>query len=325
LKSSPFLQAALLLAPFATASAAVCQGGSPEQRAVAYLSTEVPKWAAENHCYSCHNNGDAARALMAASKAELLKDREPLADTLRFLTAPETWDANGPEGPFKDKKLARIQFAAALADARLSGLVNDTAPLIRAAPLIAELQLSDGSWETDAPGTIGSPATYGRALATHLASRALAAADPVKYVKELSKAQAWFEQTEPQNVLSAAATLLALRQDARAATTQRQLAIDLVRRGQSSEGGWGPFVTAPPEVFDTALVVLALVGQRDRSSERDKMIARGRAYLLAEQKPDGSWPATTRPSGADSYAQQLSTCGWATQALLATRTGTAGK
>ena len=45
---------------------------------------------------------------------------------------------------------------------------------------------------------------------------------------------------------------------------------------------------------------------------------RGRAYLLAGQREDGSWPETTRPSGADSYAQRLSTAGWATLALLAT-------
>ena len=49
------------------------------------------------------------------------------------------------------------------------------------------------------------------------------------------------------------------------------------------------------------------------------MIARGRAFLIARQQADGSWPETTRPSGAESYAQRISTTGWATLALLATR------
>lgn len=47
------------------------------------------------------------------------------------------------------------------------------------------------------------------------------------------------------------------------------------------------------------------------------MRERGRKYLVAQQQADGSWNETTRPSGAVSYAERLSTVGWATQALLA--------
>ena len=43
--------------------------GAPEQRAIEFLSREVPAWPAENQCFSCHNNGDAARALFAATRA----------------------------------------------------------------------------------------------------------------------------------------------------------------------------------------------------------------------------------------------------------------
>ncbi len=34
---------------------AVCAAAAtPEERALAYLAREVPRWSAENHCYSCH-------------------------------------------------------------------------------------------------------------------------------------------------------------------------------------------------------------------------------------------------------------------------------
>jgi hypothetical protein len=46
-------------------------GTAPEARAVALLAREVPRWARENHCFSCHNNGDAARALYEASRLGL--------------------------------------------------------------------------------------------------------------------------------------------------------------------------------------------------------------------------------------------------------------
>jgi len=48
-------------------------------------------------------------------------------------------------------------------------------------------------------------------------------------------------------------------------------------------------------------------------------MARGRAFLVARQQPGGGWPETTRPPGAQSYAQHISTSGWATLALILTR------
>jgi len=292
---------------------------TPAARAIAYLAVEVPKWSREQHCFSCHNNGDAARALMAAVKSGDLLDRAPLADTLEFLARPERWDDNGPEGPFKDKKLARIQFAQALAAANQTEVLKDTGALAKAAALVAEMQLADGSWESDAPGNIGSPATYGRHLATALAARVLSQSDPAKHQEAIAKARLWFEKTPAKSVLDAAATLLALAgSTVPSQRAEHQRCLTLVRGAQSPEGGWGPFVTSPAEVFDTALVLLALEPLPEKQ-ELAPAIERGRRYLIASQLADGSWPATTRPSGAESYAQQLSATGWATQALLATR------
>ena len=65
----------------------------------------------------------------------------------------------------------------------------------------------------------------------------------------------------------------------------------------------------------TAIVLLALVRYPDEPGARD-MIRRGRAFLIATQEHEGNWKETTRPPGAGSYAQRLSTTGWATLALL---------
>ena len=94
--------------------------------------------------------------------------------------------------------------------------------------------------------------------------------------------------------------------------------LELLRRGQSDDGGWGPRASSPPEPFDTALALLALA-KCDQSPDIRGMIARGRAFLIAQQQEDGSWIETTRPPGNVSYAQRISTTGWATLALLATR------
>src|SRR5205807_19066 len=139
---------------------------SPEGRAVAFLSREVPQWQVQNKCYSCHNNGDAARALYTAKRLGRPISDRVLADTTRWVSKPADWDHNGGEGEFNDKRLARLQFAASLSEAKEAGLVHEREPLDKAAALVAELQAKDGSWMIDTGGAAGAPATHGTALAT---------------------------------------------------------------------------------------------------------------------------------------------------------------
>ena len=93
-------------------------------------------------------------------------------------------------------------------------------------------------------------------------------------------------------------------------------------------GGWGAYLTSVVEPFDTALVVLALQPLLARPElaapaievgTLTGVVRGGRGFLLEEQLGDGSWVETTRPAGQQSYAQYISTTGWATLALLATR------
>jgi hypothetical protein len=291
-----------------------------EARAVAYLVREVPRWSTENNCYSCHNNGDAARALFTARHQGFDVPDSALRDTIDWLTKPAGWNHNGGEGEFSDKRLARVQFAAALRTAIETSLVTDRGPLNQAAEQLARDQQEDGSWPSDTSGSVGSPVTYGRVLATLQARETLRLADAAAFRSQIELANRWLRHVEPKNVLDAAAVVLAFGGDgSQAAIEQRQLALSLLRKGQSSDGGWGPYTRSPPEVFDTSLVLLSLVRVKDQPNVR-AMLDGGRAFLVASQLSDGSWPETTRPSGAESYAQRISTTGWATLALLATRT-----
>jgi hypothetical protein len=292
----------------------------PETRAVAFLVREVPRWSRENRCFSCHNNGDAARALFEASRAGFRVPSDALADTTAWLARPSGWEHNGGDGPFSDKRLARVAFTTALASATRDGRYRDHEPLHEAARRLVQDQADDGSWTLEGEESPGSPAAYGRALATWLARESLATDDPARFRAAIARADGWLTRRPLDSVADASVALMATAAIERpASSSRRRQALELLGRAQAGDGGWGPYVTSPPEVFDTALALLGLARCGDSSEPVRRMIARGRAFLIAEQREDGSWAETTRPAGGTSYAQRISTTGWATMALLATR------
>lgn len=342
-------------------------------RATAWLAREVPLWPRKHSCHSCHHSGDGARALLAAestreagagSGVEISKDA--LTGVIAWLSRPDEWSENegaeGAEGAeFKDEKLARLQFAAALAAATESRRVTDRAPLEKAAELVGADQNPDGSWRGGSVNAVGSPAAWSRHLATFFGVEILRSAMRPADDESIDRARRWLASEAPRNVHEAAAILAALARDPEPVFgTRRSECLDAIRRGESPEGGWGPYVHSPPEAFDTALVLVALARLREsraadeygsEGSKRDALessddkertdeksagarsgldaeierwIRRGRAFLASVQDSDGAWPATTRPPGGESYAQRTSTTAWALLALLATEEHRAG-
>jgi len=302
--------------------------GVPVARGVDYLKKEVPKWKAEHPCYSCHNNGDATRALLVAG-AKGYDIGTSLDDTLTFLRQPSQWNQNkSAPGGSDDKVLARIQFASALAVAERHGKAAST-DLDAAAKLLVADQQADGSWQLDNSQSLGSPATYGTILATASARTSLIASGIQPDNFTIVQIDKWVRGLQPENVLDASGTILALELSSDVmAENLRRNCLSILRQGQSPEGGWGPYVTAAPQVFDTALAVLALSSLEPeprlarsayRPEELKDAIANGKKYIVSQQRPDGSWPETTRPANQESYAQRISTTGWAMLALLSGR------
>jgi hypothetical protein len=302
--------------------------GDPNAVAIAkgvdYLKVEVPKWKAEHPCYSCHNNGDATRALLVAG-SKGYDIGTALDDTLVFLKQPAKWDQNKAPSGFDDKTLAKIQFASALAVAERHGKAA-AADLDAAAKLLVAEQKPDGSWELDSSQSLGSPATYGTIIATWSARSSLISSGMQPDTFTIVQADRWIRGLTPENVLDASATILALELSSDVmAENLRRNCLSILRNGQSPAGGWGPYVTAAPQVFDTAMAVLALSSLEAeprlarsayRIEELKEAIANGKKFIVSQQRADGSWPETTRPANQESYAQRISTAAWAMLALM---------
>jgi len=285
-------------------------------KGVAFLRTELPK----------ARNGDAARALLEAG-ARGYDVGTSLDDTLNFLKNPAGWDQNKAPSGADDKRLARVQFASALAVAERHGKAAST-DLEAAAKLLVADQAADGSWTTlDQSPSLGSPATYSTILATWSARTSLIASGMLPDNFTIVQADRWLRGLTVENVFEASSLLLALDLTGDVmADGLRRTALGLVRSGQAETGGWGPDATSPPQVFDTAIAVLALSAlnvepriarSTFRPEELLAAIAKGKAFIESQQGPDGSWPGTRPAAGQESYPQRISTTGWALLALLA--------
>jgi hypothetical protein len=324
--TTPFLLAAGGLNPPAEPNDNPAEPNSIE-RAVVYLKMEVPLWSRENGCFSCHNNGDGARALIAARTIGLDVPDRTLADTIAWLSDPNRWTVESAKRPSSDRPLARVQFASALADAVDAGLVKDRSLPLKAASLLIVDQGDDGAWKIGDSGRVGAPATYGPALATWTARDTLARADQTRFKKEIARADQWIDKTPIRNIQAASIALMAIGERYRSVAIDRfdppardrlKAAIDLLARSQGDDGGWGPFESSPAEPFDTALALIALQSVKKTDRRVPNLIDRGRTYLRTTQLAEGGWPATTRPAGGDSYAEHISTSAWATIALIKT-------
>jgi squalene cyclase len=319
------LMAASLAFAAVAGAQAVPDRATAARRAVGYLAQEVPRWRREHPCYSCHNNGDGARALIAASRRGLI-DLRQIDDAIGWLRTPERWSLNSEAGGVKDLPLSRIQFASALQALRAAGGV-DQAAVDRAASLVMADQRSDGSWPISVASHVGTPTGYGTPLATVVARNVLRGAATDAARAAVRRIDAWFRGFAPQAVLEASSVLLGLEAATDdGATAARPKALAIMKQGQSRDGGWGPYTSSPSESFDTAVAVLALLSFRDNAALAEPVfsqaewraaIDRGRDYLLSQQNDDGSWPETTRPSQQESYSQRISTTAWALIALIA--------
>src|SRR5262245_18475718 len=235
------------------------------------------------------------------------------------------WDQNKAPSGFDDKQLARIQFASALAVAERYGKAASS-DLAAAAKLLTADQQQDGSWKLDNSESLGSPATYGTIIATWSARSSLISSGMQPDNFTIVQTDRWIRGLAPENVLEASGTMLALELSSDVmAENLRRTCLSILREGQAPTGGWGPYVTAAPQVFDTAMAVLALSALQAeprlarfayRPEELKEAIANGKKFIVSQQRPDGSWPETTRPANQESYAQRISTTGWALLALL---------
>lgn len=217
-------------------------------------------------------HGETIRALVIAG-AKGYDVGASLDGVLPFLKSSARWP-----------KADRIALAHALAAAERHGRAAST-DLAAAAKLLTGDQQQDGS--------------YGSILDTWRARHTLIESgmqpDDV-WIILIDRWVRGISAIDTTGEVAAALLALDLSSDVMAENLRRS-SLGYLRNAQSPDGGWGP-KAGKPTIMDTALAVLALslldaeprlARSTYRPEELKEAIARGKAYLVSQQRPDGSW------------------------------------
>ncbi len=300
------------------------------ERAIGYLQTESAAWLTTRKCAACHHVPLPLWALSEAQRQGYAIDTRFLADTTESLLGsrdkllaskifPNPADPADPrpQGRGLNMGLPFLAVAARSLPALTEGQKQSLQLIVEE---IVRKQQPDGSWEFFA--TLRRP-PINESQTTDVAWIILALMEETGPAQReaLAKALAWLETAKHRDLHQD--KVLRVLLDVRASKSRQALGttIDELLTLQRGDGGWSQSVPDPrSDAFATGqtLYVLALAGL---PAERPE-IQRGIDFLVATQKPDGSWRMTSRstPDGSPGSAKLLTpiTCAassWATLAL----------
>jgi squalene cyclase len=266
------------------------------ERGLGFLAQDALAWKEAHNCASCHHAGMVVWALRAAKVRGFAVDEPVLAEMTQ-------WMAASGDGKMTIERPASAPHAMSTKALYFAlGLLADPEPdaasqegLKRLLQTIESEQIEDGSWSgwpETRPPLFGDSNDKTTALATLALLPAAASGDePAKVARD--KAAAWLAANktddDPQSI---AMRLVLWRQLNRPVEEWGSLA-QRIKDRQNADGGWSQTPEMASDAWATGQALYALA-HADLKND-DPVIERGRAFLVATQRDDGSWPMTSRP------------------------------
>jgi Squalene-hopene cyclase C-terminal domain/Prenyltransferase and squalene oxidase repeat len=304
------------------------------ERAIGYLQTESAAWLKTRQCAACHHvpltlwalseaerQGYAIdKAFLAVTTESLLGSKDRLMASKIFPNPADPPDPR-PQGRGLNMGLPMLAVAARALPALGDGQKQS---LKRIAEEIVSKQQPDGSWEFFATlrrPPINESQTTDAAWIIMALQGETGPDAPESRRAALSRAVAWLDAAKPSDSHQDKVLKVLLGTRAARPRETTQGTINELLALQRADGGWSQTIPEPKsDAFATGqtLYVLSLAGY---TAERPE-IQRAIDFLVATQKPDGSWPMTSRstPDGRPGGAKLLTpiTCAasaWATLGL----------
>src|SRR5271166_676944 len=303
-------------------------------RAIGYLQTESAAWLNTRKCAACHHVPMPLWALSEAKRQGYTIDKKFVADTTESLLGskdklmaskifPNPADKPDPRPSGRGLNMG-LPFLAVAAQSLPSLTEGQKQSLKLIAEEIVKKQQPDGSWEFFATlrrPPINESQTTDAAWIIMALEGDTGPDTPESQRAALSKAIAWLDAAKLSDIHQDKALKVLMGVRSGKPRKAMQTTMDELFALQRADGGWSQTVPElKSDAFATGqtLYVLSLAGFTAELPE----IKRGMDFLVATQKPDGSWPMISRstPDGSPGSSKLLTpiTCAassWATLGL----------
>ena len=293
------------------------------ERSRALLGKASVVAAANGGCASCHSHNIVDTVEHVAVAKGLGTDEKLVAQRQTLTKAPYFSAANLMER--MDPGGAPITTVFALHALANSGYQPDRTTDIVVAHLVSQ-QARNGRWFMSAIAR--PPVGEGPIAVTAYAIRALKAYAPPGRAAEMNeriaRATAWLAAETPVTTEDRNMKLLGLLWAGRSAAERAPLVKQILAK-QRADGGWAQTDVLQSDAYATGVSLFALA-EAGGISPAHAAYKKGTAYLLSNQRPDGSWYVKSRavkfqpyldggfPYEHDQWISSMAT-GWATAAL----------
>ena len=263
------------------------------QRSIGFLEKDSLAWKEERRCASCHHLPMTLWSLNEAKKQGYAVNDKTLTDLTAWTIAKDDPAKVFPKRPPTPEKLVN-QSPLLLALGIEAGDPSDLAVRKGLKKLLTTVlvdQGDDGSWKLGA-GRL--PMVASKEIMTTLTLLALSspAAAQVNEAKPAQeKALKWLSLAPPEDDLQAIALRIILRQRLGMPRGEWEPMAKKILRRQNADGGWCQTKEMASDAFATGQALYALSVTR---LSDDPAVKKAQAFLAETQRPDGSWPMTSR-------------------------------
>jgi hypothetical protein len=288
--------------------------GTAITRGVAFLQDDAVRWKASKQCATCHHGTMTLWALNEAKRQGYAVDPAALADVEKWTKERFLAGLDQPRDP-------RPGWAMINTSALFLSAMAHNQPEMRTVPPETLKQIAEHAGRhLEEDGSVLTPATMSpprpqngpppvfesREVLTLLAVLAMLPEEPSQPTDESpvraarKKASAWLADITPGSDTQAKDLRLLLAVQEGKPKTDIRAAIAGILARQNEDGGWGQTPELKSDAFATGqtLYALSLAGVDRRRPE----IQRAAAFLASRQRPDGSWPMSSRAHpGAAAY------------------------